>query len=75
MKTESATGVEGHLIYIHGTNKYMFRVYSGIGVFKDYDIWHSDLMVTIVDKDAVFYKHKGGKMILDHSPETLGLVK
>ena len=41
--------------------------------FKDYDIYHSDLVVKIDDTDATFYEHEDGRMILDHSPETLGI--
>jgi len=72
MKIESANGVEGCLIYSHGTNNFQFRVYDKDG-FRDYDIYHSDLVVKIDDADATFYEHDDGRMILDHSPETLGL--
>lgn len=72
MKIESANGVEGCLIYSHGTNNFQFRVYDKDG-FRDYDIYHSDLVVRIADEDATFYEHEDGRMILDHSPETLGL--
>lgn len=69
---KSADGVDGCLIYVHGLNTYVFRVYDGYGKFIDYDILHCDLGVRIEDKDATFYK-VGDKYILDHSPETLGL--
>jgi len=72
MKIENANGAEGCLIYEHGTGKFYFRVY-GKGSFKDYDIYHSDLFVKIDDKDASFYEHEDGRMMLDHSPETLGI--
>ena len=72
MKIESANGVEGCLIYVHGANTYQFRVYGKDG-FKDYDIYHSDLVVKIDDKDAFFYEHEDGRMMIDHSPETLGI--
>jgi hypothetical protein len=51
----------------------MFRVYNPDHTFKDYDINHSDLCVTIKDQDAYFfYEHDTGLLTLDHSPETLG---
>lgn len=70
----SANGVKGHLIYVHGADKYQFRVYKGDGSFIDYDLHHCDLTVTINDEDAFFYS---GDNIdrLDHSPETLGYSK
>lgn len=71
-KAVSANGVEGCLLYMHGLNKFMFRVYGTDHTFKDYDIMHNDLSITINDKDAYFYA-KGDKLTLDHSPETLGL--
>lgn len=65
----SATGTTGFLCYnIDGS--YFFRVYSENG-FKDYDLVHSDLKVTIEDDDAYFYE-ASDYAILDHSPETLG---
>lgn len=75
MKVKMADGVTGHLIFAHGTGKHYFRVYdkSRGGSFTDYDIWHSDLVVTIVDNEAYFYEREDGRMILDHSPATLGL--
>lgn len=67
MKPVSAEGLEGHLIYTqNGT--YRFRVYDNEHNFVDYDIQHSDLCVTITDKDAYLYPGS----VLDHAPETLG---
>jgi hypothetical protein len=67
--TTPANGVEGQLIYT-AMGTYMFRVYDGLGGFQDFDIMHCDLSVTINDPDASFYPES---MVLDHSPETLGL--
>ena len=67
-----ANGVEGILIWVHGLDRFMFRVYDPAHTFKDYDINHSDLCVTIKDQDAYFYEHDNGLLTLDHSPETLG---
>ena len=66
----SADGVEGCLIYCHVTNQHLFRVYDKDHNFIDYEIHHSDLWVTIKDKDAFFYRNAD---VIDHSPETLGL--
>jgi len=74
MKSKSANGVTGYLIYTQN-GKYMFRVYDRRGDFIDYDIAHSDLCVTITDKDAFFYTDfykDGNQSRLDHSPATLG---
>ena len=70
--SSSANGVTGCLIWSLGT--YLFRVYSDDGTFKDYNLAHSDLFVTIADADAFFYE-SGDRLVLDHSPETLGLTK
>jgi hypothetical protein len=67
----SAEGVEGQLIYT-ATGKYMFRVYTDHHEFTDYDLCHSDLSVTITDKDATFYSDEFSNR-LDHSPATLGV--
>ena len=68
-----AEGVEGQLIYT-GAGVYVFRVYTDNYEFTDYDLLHSDLSVTITDKDATFYSDDEGNR-LDHNPETLGLEK
>lgn len=70
----TATGVSGHLIWC-GDGVYRFRVYTPTFeelLFTDYDLTHSDLCVTITDKDAAFYLDNNGER-LDHSPETLGI--
>lgn len=46
---------------------FFFRVYKGHRKFNDYDIWHFDLEVQIIDKFAVFR----GKT-LDYSARVLG---
>ncbi len=68
---KSANGTTGCLISSMDGN-YRFRVYSG-DTFVDYDIMHSDLMVTICDEDAAFYTGDFDSAVLDHSPETLGI--
>ena len=67
----SADGVEGLLLYT-GNGQYVFRVYADNFEFTDYDLLHSDLCVTITDKDAMFYSDEQGNR-LDHKPETLGI--
>jgi hypothetical protein len=74
MKATSANGVEGCLIYAHVLGKFFFRVYDADYNFKDYDILHSDLVVTINDADAFFYEGTDGELQLDHSPATLGIA-
>jgi len=69
-KVTSANGVTGCLIYTG--EDYKFRVYDADHNFKDYDIRHCDLSLTIVDSDAEFYEYDDGTLILDHSRETLG---
>jgi hypothetical protein len=66
----SANGISGVLLPIGGSM--VFRVYEPNGEFTDYDIYHSDLTVTINDEDAYFYIGKDGVPYLDHSPATLG---
>ena len=73
MKIASADGKSGCLLYSFGSDKYMFRVYDTQHDFIDYEIYHSDLGIKIEDPDACFYETADGRMVLDHSPETLGL--
>lgn len=75
MKAQSANGVEGCLIYSHGLEKFLFRVYDEDYNFKDYDILHNDLVVEIKDADAFFYEGANGELHLDHSPATLGIAQ
>ena len=66
-----AQGAKGHLIYtVDG--KYMFRVYAEDFTFVDYELLHSDLLITINDEDATLYSDEFGNG-LDHNPETLGI--
>jgi len=69
-KPISANGTSGVLLPIGEV--WVFRVYHDDGEFTDYDIFHSDLSVTINDKDAYFYERRSGHPYLDHSPATLG---
>jgi len=71
MKLTNANGVSGVLLPIGET--WVFRVYHENGEFTDYDIFHSDLSITINDGDAFFYERRDGQPYLDHSPETLGI--
>lgn len=71
-KPTSANLQDGHLLYVHGENTYVFRVYGANGDFVDYDLHHCDLSVTINDTDAFFYRDEHGDR-LDHAPATLGL--
>ena len=48
----TAQGTSGFLIRVFDT--VVFREYFGDGSFRDYDILHHDLAVTITDCDAVF---------------------
>ena len=69
--TKSADGIQGCLIRdIDG--KYYFRVYDADYNFRDYDVMHSDLSITITDPDAFFYTGNGADR-LDHAPATLGI--
>jgi hypothetical protein len=74
MKTTKAKNVSGVLCRsING--RYFFRVYSSDKKeFKDYDLLHSDLSITITDNEATLYESEE-KNYIDHSPETLGKVK
>ena len=70
-KPQSANGITGCLLPIG--ELWVFRVYDSNGSFTDYDIFHSDLSITINDEDAYFYERKDGRQYLDHSPQTLGI--
>lgn len=78
---KSANGVKCCLL--HTGENYIIRVYNyetvegGINTikgYKDYDILHCDLQFVIDDEDAYFYEMENGKLYLDHSPKTVGLV-
>ena len=73
-EVDSAAGVQGMIIRSFDGNL-MFRVYRDPEHFTDYEIRHDDLSVTIdADALAAFYKI-GGRNILDHIPQVLGLEK
>jgi hypothetical protein len=67
---KSANGVTGQLITSFDGTVY-FRVYDADHNFKDYDLVHSDLTMTIDDVDAFFYEDEFNSL-LDHAPATLG---
>ena len=73
-ETRPAAGAKGVLIRtLDGA--VMFRVYHDRERFTDYEIRHDELSVTIdADALAAFYT-VGGRDVLDHSPEVLGLKK
>ena len=77
MKSKTANGEVGYLIYCHATNRHVFRVYnSPPHDFVDYDIRHNDLRIKIIDPDAHFYTGQAnGEQYheLDHCPATLGI--
>ncbi len=70
-----ANGVQGFLLRDGVNGSFFFRVYHENGEFTDYEILHDDLEVTIThDAFASFYQ-LGDRLVLDHSPEVLGLEK
>jgi hypothetical protein len=69
---KQANNTQGHLLR-QFDGSYCFRVYNEDKTFTDYDLVHSDLVVTINDPDSAFYHNKDGSTILDHSAETLGI--
>jgi hypothetical protein len=69
-KSISAKGTKGVLMR-NKNGGYMLRVYDKDHNFIDYDIYHSDLQIEIIDEDASFYTTRT-KNILNHSPKTLG---
>jgi hypothetical protein len=70
--SKPANGVSGCLLQPFTEGPVIFRVYNEDKTFTDYDLWHSDLFVTINDTDAYFYK-TNKYQCLDHAPSTLGL--
>ena len=72
-KAVPANGVTGCILPgFRADSAGVFRVYHEDGEFTDYDLYHSDLTVTINDTDAYFYTTESGETYLDHSPATLG---
>lgn len=72
MNHHPARGAQGILIRTV-TDDVVLRVYNSDGDFVDFDIDHADLSITVTDDDAYFYQHDDGRLVLDHSPVTLGL--
>ena len=72
MKVKSADRMHACLI-VCTDQKRRIRIYdeNNLGVFKDYDVRHSDLWFDINDEDAYLYED-GDRMWIDHSPATLG---
>ena len=70
----SAAGAKGVIIRtLDGA--ITFRVYHDRDRFTDYEIRHDELSVTIdADEMAAFYR-VGGRDVLDHDPQVLGLRK
>ena len=72
MNVKSAIGTTGFIL--DTIDGYVFRVYEkDTMAFKDYELRHGDLEVTIQCDDAVFYELDTGVNLLDYSPETLGI--
>ena len=69
-----AKGVQGVLISSQG--KPYFRVYSkDKESFKDYELLHQDLKITI-DESASFYERKEDDVCaLDYDPRCFGLIR
>lgn len=73
VQVQPAGGVEGILCRTDG-GEYFFRVYKPDGSFRDYDLRHDDLRVTIAPDEMASFYEVGQEGVLDHSPEALGLV-
>jgi hypothetical protein len=67
----NAEGTTGFILTSVATESVFFRVYDKEGGFKDYDLYHNDLEVTIVCKDAYFYDY-GERQVIDHDPKIIG---
>jgi hypothetical protein len=73
MKIQQANNLKGFLCRSID-KQYFFRTYNPDGTFTDYELYHSDLEIQILDSDAYIYE-KNGEYYIDHSPQTLGLEK
>lgn len=70
-----AKGVRGVLISTLNGG-FAFRVYKEDHSFVDYDLFHNDLEILIVDDKASLYEdQKNDAFILDHDSKTLGIKK
>ena len=67
-----AAGVTGFLLK-RTDGSFFFRIYGSSGDFTDYDIRHDDLEVTISPDALASFYQIGDRLLLDHSPEVLGL--
>ncbi len=67
-----AAGVTGFLLK-RMDGSFFFRVYEASGDFIDYDLRHDDLEVTISPHALASFYKIGDSLLLDHSPEVLGL--
>ena len=67
-----AAGVTGFILK-RMDGSFFFRVYGTSGDFTDYDIRHDDLEVTISPDALASFYQVGDRLLLDHSPEVLGL--
>lgn len=70
MKTLTAKGTKGFLLRSFN-NRCIFRTYNEQGEFKDYDILHHDLEITIDSDDALLFEDRDNNFI-DYTPEVLG---
>jgi hypothetical protein len=48
---------------------YLFRIYHDNGTFTDYDIYHYDMEIQILEDDAMFMSDDEGNNWIDHSME------
>ncbi len=69
---KKAAGVSGVLIKDVAGN-FVFRVYGKEGEFTDYDIRHNELAVTIAEDELAAFYQVDDRLVLDHSPQVLGL--
>ncbi len=72
----NAQGVTGVLCKTieDGQTSFFFRVRQENGEFKDYQLRHDDMQITIaLEELASFYQLENGRLVLDHSSEVLGL--
>jgi len=75
IKVTSARGAKGCILRTFD-GRTIFRVYNPVYAdkFKDYDLAHSDIFVTLdADCEAAFYEYEDGRAVLDHEPDVLGI--
>lgn len=71
MKSKKADKLRGFLCR-SADRQYFFRTYNEDGTFTDYNLFHPDLEIQILDSDAYIYK-KNGEYCIDCGPQTPGL--